>query len=435
MLPFRRAIALLVMGLLLTACGGPDPTPSTSGKTGPGRPPTPPPAPTTPGSPSGASDPPRASPRPVAAEPPALALKIVAEGLAAPIGIATGPPGWLLVQEQEGRVMAVALASGEAFVTLDITDRVLVGVERGLLGLALHPNFTGGDPRAYVHYSDEAGNTVLSEFRMTDVALPPRLDPATERVLLRVEQPDSNHNGGQLAFGPDGYLWVGLGDGGSGGDPLGHGQNPATLLGSILRVDVDDLPGDGSDAIGYGIPIDNPFADGVNGAPEVYLYGLRNPWRFSFDRETDALWIADVGQDAFEELNRVDPVADAGGNLGWNRMEASSCYVGGCSAEGLILPVAEYGRDLGCSVTGGHVYRGDALEELAGWYLFSDYCTGHLFGVRSDIPGTAAGERATVPRVLLETGANVSSFGEDADGELYLADHASGTIYRIVGGG
>ena len=441
MLPFRRAIALLVMGLLLAACGGPDPTPSTSGKPGPVRSPSTPPAPTTPpppttpGSPSRPSDRPSASPPPVASEPPALALEVVAEGLAAPIGMATGPPGWLLVQEQEGRVMAVALSSGETSVPLDITDRVLGGGERGLLGLALHPNFGGDDLRAYVHYSDGAGNTVLSEFLVTDFALPPRLDPATERVLLRVEQPFANHNGGQLAFGPDGYLWFGLGDGGSGGDPLGHGQNPATLLGSILRVDVDDIPGDGTDAIGYGIPIDNPFSDGANGAPEVYLYGLRNPWRFSFDRETDALWIADVGQNAFEELNRVDPVAGAGGNLGWNLMEASSCFVGGCSPEGLILPVAEYGRDLGCSVTGGHVYRGDALEELAGWYLFSDYCTGHLFGVRSDIPGTAAGERATAPRVLLETGANVSSFGEDTDGELYLADHASGTIYRIVGGG
>ncbi|HSI98925.1 MAG TPA: PQQ-dependent sugar dehydrogenase [Patescibacteria group bacterium] len=362
-----------------------------------------------------------------------MALQVVAEGLAAPIGIAPGPPGWLLVQEQEGRVMAVALASGEVSVALDITDRVLGGGERGLLGLALHPDFPD-DARAFVHYSDGDGHTVLSEFAVTETSNPIGVDPTTERVLLRVEQPFANHNGGQLAFGPDRYLWLGLGDGGSGGDPLGHGQNPATLLGSILRIDVDDIPDDGSDAIGYGIPDDNPFADGANGAPEVYLYGLRNPWRFSFDRETGALWIADVGQNALEEVSRVDPVADAGGNLGWNLMEASACYVAGCSPEGLILPVAEYGRDQGCSVTGGHVYRGGAVEGLAGWYLFSDYCSGLLFGIRSDAPGTVAGERAAAPRVLLETGANASTFGQDADGELYLADHDSGTIYRIVAG-
>jgi glucose/arabinose dehydrogenase len=435
MLPPRTTVLLVVMVSLMAACAGPDPSSSSPGASTAASSMRPDPAPTTTGSPSPPGDPPSASPRPIATEPPALALEVVAEGLAAPIGIATGPPGWLLVQEQEGRVMAVALASGETSVTLDITDRVLGGGERGLLGLALHPSWAGDDLRAYVHYSDESGNTVLSEFVMTDVALPPRLDPATERVLLRVEQPFANHNGGQLAFGPDGYLWFGLGDGGSGGDPLGHGQNPATLLGSILRIDVDDIPDDGNDAIGYGIPDDNPFADGANGSAEVYLYGLRNPWRFSFDRETDALWIADVGQNAFEEVSRVDPVAGAGGNLGWSLMEASACYVAGCSPEGLILPVAEYGRDLGCSVTGGHVYRGDTVEDLAGWYLFSDYCSGLLFGVRSDVPQTVAGERAVGPRVLLETGANVSSFGEDTDGELYLADHASGTIYRVVAGG
>lgn len=436
MLPPRSTLLLVVIVMLMAACGAPDP--SSSLPEGSTAVPTlrPIPTPTAPGSPSPPGDPPSdqpsASSRPIAAEPPALALEVVARGPAAPIGLATGPPGWLLVQEQEGRVMAVELASGETSVTLDITDRVLGGGERGLLGLALHPNWPGNDLRAFVHYSDAAGNTVLSEFLMTDVDGPPRLDPATERVLLRVEQPFANHNGGQLAFGPDGYLWLGLGDGGSGGDPLGNGQNPATLLGSILRIDVDDIPDDGNDGIGYGIPEDNPFADGADGAAEVYLYGLRNPWRFSFDRETGALWIADVGQNAFEEVNRVDPVADAGGNLGWNLMEASACFVEGCTAEGLILPVAEYGPDRGCSVTGGHVYRGAAVKDLAGWYLFSDYCSGLLFGVRSDVPGIAAGQRAATPRVLLETGANVSSFGEDADGELYVADHASGTIYRIV---
>ena len=423
--PFRRVIALPIMGLLLAACGGPDPTTSSFPEASDSLSPTTAPGPTAPAS-TAPSVTPSATTEAIPGEPPPLGLLAVGEGFAAPIGIATGPPGWLLVQEQDGRVVALEVASGATSVALDITDRVLGGGERGLLGVALHPDFPD-DARAFVHYSDRDGNTVLSEFGVTDTSDPIAMDAGSERVLLQVEQPFANHNGGQLAFGPDGYLWLGLGDGGSGGDPLGHGQNPSTLLGSILRLDVSE-PGR------YAIPPDNLFADGSDGAPEVYHWGLRNPWRFSFDRETDALWVADVGQNAFEEVNRVDPVADAGGNLGWNLMEASSCFQGGCSPEGLILPVAEYGRDQGCSVTGGHVYRGDAAQDLAGWYLFSDYCTGHLLGVRSDVPRTAAGERATAPRVLLETGANVSSFGEDADGELYLADHASGTIYRIVAG-
>jgi glucose/arabinose dehydrogenase len=291
-----------------------------------------------------------------------------------------------------------------------------------LLGFAFHPELAGDNLRAFVHYSDASGNTVVSEFLIADFARPIRLDAATERVLLTVEQPFPNHNGGQLAFGPDGYLYLGLGDGGSGGDPQGNGQNPATLLGSIVRIDVNgDEP--------YAIPADNPFADGAGGAPEVFLYGLRNPWRFSFDRGTGQLWIADVGQNAYEEVDRVDPAADAGANLGWNLMEASHCFVAGCSPEGLVLPITEYGRDAGCSVTGGFVYRGTAIEGLAGWYLFSDYCSGLIFGVPSDAaPGTA-------PRLLLETGLSVSSFGQDSDGELYVADIAGGGIYRIVPGG
>ena len=425
----RRLATISLMGLLAAACAGPDPSPSANATASPTPRPTAAPA----SAPPSATRAPTASPSPtavpIADDPPPLALEAVAGGLAGAIGIATGPPGWLLVQEQNGRVIAINIDTGDTSVALDITDRVLSGGERGLLGLALHPEWTGENLRAFVHYSDSNGDTVVSEFLVTDFALPPRLDAGTERVLLRVQQPFGNHNGGQLAFGPDGYLWVGLGDGGSGGDPLGNGQNRSALLGKILRLDVDADP-EGDRA--YSIPDDNPFADGVDGAPEVFLYGLRNPWRFSFDRATDQLWIADVGQNAFEEVNRVDPVADAAANLGWNLMEASSCYLAGCSTEGLMLPVAEYGRDQGCSVTGGHVYRGDAIEGLAGWYLFSDYCTGPLFGVRSDLAATAPGERAAAPRVLLETGANVSSFGEDADGELYLADYASGTIYRIV---
>ena len=432
LLPRPVVPLLVVIVLLMAACGGPEPTASPSAwpSSAPSASATTVPTPTAsdpPPSEAAPSEAPSASPRPIAAEPPPLGLEIVADGLAAPIGVATGPPGWLLIQEQDGRVVALETASGATALSLDITDRALGGGERGLLGLALHPDFPD-ERRAFVHYSDRDGNTVLSEFEVTETNDPIEIDAGTEQVLLRVEQPFGNHNGGQLAFGPDGHLWFGLGDGGSGGDPLGNGQSAATLLGSILRLDVSE-PGQ------YAIPPDNPFADAAAGAPEIAFTGLRNPWRFSFDRATGALWIADVGQNALEEIDRVDPAADLGANLGWNRMEASACYVAGCSTEGLILPVAEYGHDQGCSVTGGHVYRGAAVADLAGWYLFSDYCSGLLFGVRSDLPDTAAGARAAAPRVLLETGVNVTSFGEDADGELYLADPVAGTIYRIVGGG
>ena len=427
----RRAPALLLMSVLLAACGAPAPTRSPDATPTPTPRATVTPIPT----PSRPSDPSTPSPIPtvvpIADDPPALALEEIAR-VDQPVSITATADGWLFVNERRGRVIAIEPTSGMTQVALDITDRVgSESSEQGLLGLAFHPDLQGENPRAFAHYTDRDGNTVLSEFSIPDFALPLRLDAATERVLLRVRQPFTNHNGGQLAFGPDGYLWFGLGDGGSGGDPLGNGQNRDALLGKILRLDVDAEPAADRE---YAIPADNPFADGTDGAPEAFLIGLRNPWRFSFDRATGALWIADVGQNAFEEVNRVeDPVTEGGANLGWNVMEATSCYaVPGCSSEGLVLPVAQYGRDLGCSVTGGFVYRGASITGLAGWYVFSDYCTGLLFGLRSDAPVPAAGEAAPVPRILLQSGANVSAFGEGADGELYLADIGSGAIYRIV---
>ena len=370
-----------------------------------------------------ASQSPAASAEGISAEPPALALEEVASGLESPINIATAGDGWLLVNERGGRVVAVSPDGSETAVALDLRDRVLGEGERGLLGLVLHPAWPD-DPRAFVHYTDRNGGTVLSEFSGASSSGPPVLDAESERVLLQHPQPYPNHNGGQLAFGPDGFLYLGLGDGGSGGDPEGNGQDPHALLGSILRLAV-------SSPDGYAIPADNPFADGGAGAPEVHLYGLRNPWRFSFDSTTGLLWIADVGQNAYEEINRVDPAADAGANLGWAVMEGTHCFADpACSSDGLLMPVAEYGRDLGCSITGGYVYRGNAIPGLAGWYLAGDYCSGRLFGLRSDVEG-----EVVIPRTLLETGASISAFGEGADGELYLADIASGTIYRIVAGG
>jgi len=406
--------AALVLAMLLAACATPSPSAAPSDAAG-----STPADSTSEPSPTGSVAP---SGEPSAEDPPPLALEEVATGLDSPINITVTPDGWLLVNERGGRVIAVDPESGSTEVALDITDRVLGQDEQGLLGLALHPDWPD-DPRAYVHYSSREGDgdTVLSEFRVTDDPLPPRLDPTTERVLLTLDQPYPNHNGGQLAFGPDGFLYMGLGDGGSGGDPHGNGQNPDVLLGKILRIDVDgDEP--------YAIPPGNPFADG-GGAPEAFLIGLRNPWRFSFDRDTGLLWIGDVGQESAEEIDRVDPEADAGANLGWNVMEASLCYAEeNCSADGLTLPVVEYGHDLGCSVTGGYVYRGEAIPDLQGWYLFSDFCAGTLFGVPSDAEGVIG------PRSLLDPGFSVSTFGEGPDGELYVADIGGGSIYRIVAG-
>jgi glucose/arabinose dehydrogenase len=426
-----RSILVLALGGLVAACAGPSPTVTPRSAVGS----EPPPA-------SVASDPPAGSPsapaqpspstaasvRPIADDPGAVTLEVVAEGLAAPIGFATAPDGLLLVQERHGRITAIDTASGERSVFLDLEDRVRGGGEQGLLGVVLHPGWPDV-AEAFVHYSDLNGDTVISRFGVSDLQAPPRLDPATEQILLQLEQPFANHNGGQLAFGPDGYLYVGLGDGGSGGDPIGHGQDTSTLLGSILRIDV---LGAGPDET-YAIPTDNPFASG-GGAPEVFLFGLRNPWRFSFDPATDLLWIADVGQSAWEEVHRLDPVADAGANLGWNLMEGAHCFAdAACSTEGLQLPIAEYGHDAGCSVTGGEVYRGTAIPSLWGWYVFSDYCSGTLFGIRSDAELPADGT-ALSPRILLETEANVSAFGVDDAGELYLADVEDGIVYRIVGG-
>lgn len=421
----RQCVPLLLISVLLAACSTPfepgseSAAPSVITASPDGSAPTEPiPADSTAASASAGP-----TSRTISDEPPSLALETVADGLAAPIGIATAPAGWLLVNERAGHVVAIHPERGERTTSLDIRDRVLGEGERGLLGLVLHPEWPD-DGRAFVHYSDRNGNTVVAELRGSqDGDAAPLIDAGSEQVLLTVEQPFANHNGGQLAFGADGHLWLGLGDGGSGGDPLGNGQNPSTLLGAILRLDVSE-PG------GYAIPEDNPFADGSGGAPEVYLYGLRNPWRFSFDPETDALWIADVGQNAYEEINRVDPVADAGANLGWNLMEASHCFAdAACSSDGLVLPVAEYGRELGCSVTGGYVYRGDAVGGLRGWYLFSDYCEGHLLGIRADTDGSDL-----APRILLETGQSITSFGTDTDGELYVTD-IGGLLSRIVAGG
>ena len=284
----------------------------------------------------------------------------LAEGLASPlfVGNAGDGSGRLFVLEQGGRVRVIRDGRLLPDPYLDIADRLSAGGERGLLGLAFAPTFAA-DGRLYVDYTDRDGDTVVSEFTAPD---PPadRADPASERILLRIEQPYANHNGGALAIGPDGLLWIATGDGGSGGDPQGNGQRLDTLLGKLLRI--DPRPAGGAP---YAIPADNPFAGRAAGrcSAEIWAYGLRNPWRFSFDRATGDLWIGDVGQSSWEEVDRWPAGSPAGPNFGWNTMEASHCFepAEGCPRDGLVLPVAEYGHDRGCSVTGGYVYRGPAV--------------------------------------------------------------------------
>jgi glucose/arabinose dehydrogenase len=233
-------------------------------------------------------------------------------------------------------------------------------------------------------------------------ALGDHADPASEKILLQINQPFQNHNGGSLAFGPDGDLYVGVGDGGSAGDPSGYGQRFDTLHGKILRLDVS------GDA--YAIPPDNPFV-GQDARGEIYAYGLRNPWRINFDQATGQLWVGDVGQNLWEEVNHVV----SGGNYGWNRMEGFHCYepADGCDTPGLSLPRAEYGHEFGCAITGGFVYRGHDMPELTGWYIYGDYCSGRVWGV-----DTAGATGAAIP--LADTGRSITSFAQDKDGELYI---------------
>ena len=288
-------------------------------------------------------------------------------------------------------------------------------MKKGCWGWRSNPDFYSNG-FFYAYYSaDGPRRSVVSRFTAhpdEDAA-----DVGSERLILEVEQPYANHNGGQIVFGPDDLLYVGLGDGGSAGDPRGNGQDLGTLLGTILRLDVSTLDSTGS----YAIPSDNPFV-GVEGArPEIWAYGLRNPWRFTFDWETGDLWAADVGQNALEEVDLIEP----GLNYGWNIMEGDECYSRSCDTRGLEPPVAVYGSDEGCSITGGYVYRGERLPSLYGGYVYGDYCSGRIWALRHD------GSRVTEATLLADTKLRISSFGEDMEGELYILD-LEGGIYRFV---
>ena len=350
-----------------------------------------------------------------------LAVVEVASGFSAPLLVTNAGDGTdrLFVVERGGRVFVVRDGRRRPRPFLDISGRTLAGGEQGLLGLAFHPNYER-NRRLYVNHTGRSGNTVIAGYR-AEKKRPGRVNPASRRLILRIGQPFSNHNGGAMGFGADGFLHIATGDGGGGGDPQGNGQRLDTLLGKILRIDVDRRSGDRR----YSIPPGNPFR-GSEGMSEIWAYGLRNPWRFSFDDAGGDIWIADVGQSSFEEVSR-QPAGAPGINYGWNVMEGAACYPSGsaCSPEGLTLPIATYGHGLGCSVTGGHVYRGSAFPDMVGLYFFGDFCTGRIWSVVADGPAPQS------PVEELDTSLSISSFGESEDRELYMTD-LSGTLYRLV---
>ncbi len=352
---------------------------------------------------------------------PDIGFAEVARGFKNPVHInhAGDGSGRLFVVEQAGQIRIIENGKIRPVPFLDIGDRVESGGEKGLLSIAFHPRYRDNG-FAYVNYTtDRRGlQTIVSRFRRLDRD---RLDPASETVLLRIDQPYSNHNGGQIAFGPDGYLYIGMGDGGSANDPHNHAQNPASLLGKFLRIDVNSTgPG-----LAYAIPKDNPFLNQSRYRPEIWALGLRNPWRFSFDAANGRLWAADVGQNKVEEID----IIRRGGNYGWRIMEGDICTPGiddPCRTEGLEPPLHTYRHPAGFSVTGGHVYRGQTVPGLCGTYLFGDYVTRRLWGLRTD------GQRVRAHRELAKGKFAVSSFGVDEANELYIADHAGGTIWRVV---
>lgn len=351
-----------------------------------------------------------------------VGMELVVDGLTKPVQLVDldDGAGRSLIVQQDGLIRILRDGALDEAPFLDISGQISTGSEQGLLSVAPHPGFAENGI-FFIDYTDTDGNTRVERWTV-DPANPDRADPASAAPVIFQEQPYPNHNGGLLLFGPDGYLYVGLGDGGSGGDPEGNGQDRSTLLGSILRIDVDN-PADGQ---GYGIPDDNPFVDREGAAPEIWSYGLRNPWRFSFDRETGDLLIGDVGQGEIEEAD-LQPAGEGGLNFGWNIKEGPECYESGsCDEPGLVDPFFSYTHEVGgCSITGGYVYRGEAMPDLSGVYLTADYCTGLLWGVGRDADGAWQGSEP------IETGYQISSFAEDAAGELYVID-IGGAIYRIV---
>jgi glucose/arabinose dehydrogenase len=360
----------------------------------------------------------------VTSAPGGFTLTAMTSGFTAPLGLEqpNDNSGRLFVVEQGGTIRVIQNSALLTQPFLDISSKVTNQVEMGLLGMAFHPAYSQ-NRKFYVNYvRTSAGQiqSIIAEY-LASAANPNLADATSERILLTVNQTGNfpNHKAGQLAFGPDGLLYFGLGDGGSGGDPFGNGQNKNTLLGKMMRIDVNSAdPG-----LQYHIPADNPFVAG-GGLPEIWAYGLRNPWRFSFDPPTGRMFIADVGQDSFEEVD----IGAKGANFGWNTMEGLHCFnpASGCNMAGLTLPIAEYSHAEGNAVMGGYVYRGAAIPSLQGLYVFADFGTGKIFTLQETSPGVWKRTLAVT------TGKSISSFGRDQNGELYVVDIGTGTVFKIV---
>lgn len=352
---------------------------------------------------------------------PDIELVRVAGGFDRPVHLVPAPgSGDLFVVEQAGVIRRMTRGADRHAVFLDIRDRVEAGGEKGLLGLAFHPDFPR-NRRLFVNYTTKADGGLRT--RVSEFTAAPGLgaaDPASEQILVAFDQPYGNHNGGLVVFGPDGFLYIGTGDGGAANDPHNNGQRLDTLLGKLLRIDVDRRAPDRA----YTIPDDNPFVERADARPEIFAYGLRNPWRFSFDRADGTIWCGDVGQNAREEIC----IVRKGENHGWRIMEGFLCTPKvnrNCETNGLAMPVVDYPRDEGVSVTGGYVYRGTRFPALDGVFLYGDFATGHYWGLRH-----GAG-RVTAHRKLVSRGPPVASFGEDVDGELYVVGY-DGVIYAVT---
>jgi hypothetical protein len=373
---------------------------------------------------------PGATPTPSAAATPLPSVKIslarIVSGLGSSIGVVSAGDSRLFVIVQTGKILIVDGGAVKG-TFLDISDRISSGTERGLIGLAFHPQYASNG-RFFVRYTDKTGDVRISEFHVSSD--PNKADATSERSLLTVSHRLApNHNGGTIAFGPDGYLYIGTGDGGGAGDPNGNGQKLSVLLGKMLRIDVDRTSG----SLNYAIPADNPFVGQSGKRAEIWAYGLRNPYGFSFDKATGDLWIADVGQDHWEEVDRAT-AADGlgrGANYGWNVIEGGHCYApaAGCDTSGKVMPLAEYnhgsGDSTGCSIIGGFVYRGSAHPELVGRYFFGDYCSGKIWDL------AAAGPAPQTVQDLDSSGLKITGWGQGADGELYVVA-TDGGLYQLT---
>src|SRR6266852_8026197 len=345
----------------------------------------------------------------VSAQDPQIQLRRAISGLSEPVAITNAGDSRIFITEQRGKIVIYDGTTVLPTPFLDVASLISCCGERGLLSVAFHPRYRDNG-RFFVYYTDRNGDIVIARYKVS--ANPNVADPSSATVILKIAHPvNSNHNGGQLQFGPDGYLYAGTGDGGAGGDPPNNAQNTNVLLGKLLRLDVDS-------ASTYAIPQSNPFASMSNAMQQIWAYGLRNPWRFSFDRENGDLWIGDVGQDKWEEIDFQPSTSIGGDNYGWRRMEGTHCYnpSSNCATPNLVGPVAEYSHASGCSVTGGYRYRGAQFRRMQGLYFYGDYCSGTIWAMTHPTSATFS------TRVVLSTDLAISTFGEDLNGELYVAD-------------